>query len=164
MVRERYERPRRFTSMENGHKSDCPFTDNFGRWSCDCDGSIADTPAAELVRQQIVAAMVLNGWTTSDEPGARQWLFFQKTFGPHRITICRVSSGWQVVWIRGVGWTILEERSFGNITVAMNVLMECMVANHDTAQDLYAENIQLRLEATPKTTVRLTSVPKGEEG
>jgi len=157
-----YERPRRLSPVERGHRPDCVWTNNFGP-SCDCDGSIGRSPEAVEKRRQIIQAMTLSGWRFRNDSHTETYLHFERSFGEHRMGVSRVMSGWQLVWTRGLGWTILEESLYGTIELCVSALFEHMVAYHDMADAILAENVQMKLEAA-KATPKLTLVPKGEEG
>lgn len=157
-----YERPHRLGPVERGHRPDCVWTNNFGL-SCSCDGSIGRTPEAADRRKQIIRGMELSGWTFCNDSHSETYLHFERAFGSHRISVSRVASGWQLVWIRGSGWTILEEGNYGTIEVCIASLFEHMVAYHDMADGILAENVRMKLEAA-KAHPRLTLVPEDPGG
>lgn len=138
-----YERPRRLTPEQAGHKPTCPFTNNFGP-SCDCDGLIDKTPEAALLRKQVIWAMEMSGWESV--AGDDEWPMFQRVLGPHRITVSRVHSGWNLVWIRGSGLTILEEGRYGSVTACMSAFFEFVASWKDLTDDVLKENIQYKLK------------------
>lgn len=145
MPREIFQRPRRSTPEERGHKPTCEYIDARGL-SCNCDGLLSISAEAALGRLLVSKAMELGGWTLEAETGA--WTFFQRRIGEHRITISRAISGWAIVWMRGVGWTILEERGYGTAQMAMTVFWEHVIARSDQADENHAKLAQLTLAAT----------------
>lgn len=157
-----YERPRRLGPVELGHRADCVCVNNSSP-PCDCDGSIGQTPEAVERRKQIIEGMELGGWTFRNDSHAETYLYFERVFGDHRMGVARVISGWQLVWTRGSGWTILEEGHYGTAAMCVASLLEHMVAYHDMADEILAENVRMKIEAA-KATPKLVLASRDEEG
>jgi hypothetical protein len=159
MVMRPYRRVIKATKEEHGHKPDCVFVDNHGP-SCVCDGSIAEGDVGNLVRKRLIGSMELTGWTLESQG---EWLSFTRRFGEHVITIARVHSGWSCVWMRGMGWTISESRGFGSLAACVTDLWEHIISYQDTADEMIAETMQLRIAAAKASPTPLTSVPLPED-
>jgi hypothetical protein len=146
MPRENFRRPRRRTKEERGHKPTCEFTNNHGP-PCNCDGLEVESVDSRATRAQIDQAMAFGGWT-SEGGDSRCYV---RRFGVHRVTIARVNSGWSIVWMRGMGLTIFEERcGFGTVQMALTVFWEHVIERYDQQDEVITESVK--------------SVPKGEEG
>jgi hypothetical protein len=144
-----YSPPPRTSKTDRGHKESCPWENNFSP-SCDCD-RVDESPDGRVAARNLANMMMRLGWgVVSHTP---PHLSFARELGANRIQISKVASGWQYVWVRGGGMTILERGGFGTIGVCMQDLWEQIAVRSDQYMACQLENIQLR-----------DSAPTGEEG
>lgn len=135
MAFEIYQHPLHGTKEERGHDERCEFVNNSSP-SCDCDYHFGGN------QYVMPNALKLMGWKADPSMERDAWY---RTYGPHNLSICKVVSGWQYLWVRGM-MTMHQQGSFGTPVFALDHLMGVFATQMDWFQKISWEHAWMKNE------------------